>query len=86
MASMPIFRTRAENASGPSETNSLPMSSSAKLLDTKGTPVQSSSNGFVGSAFRRFTHLVRNCRPAGLAARGRSPRCSNGGLEGLTAR
>ena len=63
---MPRFRTRTENPSGPREANSLPTSSSAKLLDTSGTPVQSSTNGFAGSAFRRFSHFVRSCRPAGL--------------------
>ena len=55
---------RAENASGPSDAKSLPMSSSAKLLDTRGTFSQSMTNGFPGSAFRRFVHLVRNCLPA----------------------
>ena len=66
MASVPRFRTLAENASGPSDANSLPTSSSAKLLDTKGTPVQSNSSGFAGSALSRFRHFVRSCRPAGL--------------------
>ena len=62
--SIPLLRTLAANASGVSSTNSLPMSSSAKLLETRAIPSQSSSSGFSGAASRRFRHFVRNSRPA----------------------
>ena len=57
---MPVFRTLAEKTIGPKSRNSLPINSSAKLLDIIGTPAQSITIGIPDSESKIFITEIGN--------------------------
>src|SRR3546814_16946010 len=58
-----INETRLMKPNGPRWTNSLPKTSSAKLLETSGIPAQSIRTRWQGHICRRFSNLLRKGVP-----------------------